>query len=122
MLQLWQPTGRYGDRLPFADEGAEVPGAAGILGSLLLLTSLGDETCRPQYRELLVDFLAKLELDEDTRNFRDTLNRSETGDSPEDIETAESLIQAAPPDQQGLGLRRYWDKREEREREEAMTP
>ena len=27
-----------------------------------------------------------------------------------DAETAESLIQAAPPDQLGLGLRRYWDK------------
>ncbi len=39
-----------------------------------------------------------------------------------DADTAEALIQAAPPDQQGLGLRRYWDKRDEREREEAMTP
>ena len=27
-----------------------------------------------------------------------------------DAETAEALIQAAPPDQLGLGLRRYWDK------------
>ena len=26
-----------------------------------LLTSLGDDTCRPQYRELLVEFLAKLD-------------------------------------------------------------
>ncbi|MGY1856256.1 histidine--tRNA ligase [Modestobacter sp. SYSU DS0290] len=33
----------------------------------LLLTSLGDATCRPQYRELLVAFLAKLDLDEETR-------------------------------------------------------
>jgi histidyl-tRNA synthetase len=33
----------------------------------LLLTSLGDATCRPQYRELLVEFLATLDLDEDTR-------------------------------------------------------
>jgi histidyl-tRNA synthetase len=33
----------------------------------LLLTTLGDSTCRPQYRELLVEFLAKLDLDEDTR-------------------------------------------------------
>jgi histidyl-tRNA synthetase len=39
----------------------------GLTGFELLLTSLGDETCRPQYRELLVDYLAKLDLDEDTR-------------------------------------------------------
>ena len=32
-----------------------------------------------------------------------------------DAETAESLVQAAPPDQMGLGLQRYWEKREERE-------
>ena len=30
-------------------------------------------------------------------------------------ETAEVLIQAAPPDQLGLGLRRYWDKKASRE-------
>jgi len=39
----------------------------GLTGARLLLTSLGDETCRPQYRELLVAFLAELDLDEDTR-------------------------------------------------------
>ncbi|MCZ2828189.1 histidine--tRNA ligase [Modestobacter sp. VKM Ac-2986] len=39
----------------------------GLTGFELLLTSLGDETCRPQYRELLVAFLAKLDLDEETR-------------------------------------------------------
>ncbi|GHE12919.1 histidine--tRNA ligase [Klenkia taihuensis] len=33
----------------------------------LQLTSLGDATCRPQYRDLLVAFLAGLDLDEDTR-------------------------------------------------------
>jgi len=33
----------------------------------LQLTSLGDATCRPQYRDLLVEFLAGLDLDEDTR-------------------------------------------------------
>jgi len=27
-----------------------------------------------------------------------------------DFDTAESLLQAAPPDQLGMGLRRYWDK------------
>ena len=39
----------------------------GLTDFELLLTSLGDATCRPQYRELLVEFLAKLDLDEDTR-------------------------------------------------------
>ncbi|QXG75862.1 histidine--tRNA ligase [Modestobacter sp. L9-4] len=39
----------------------------GLTGFELLLTSLGDETCRPQYRDLLVAFLEKLDLDEETR-------------------------------------------------------
>ncbi|AYF74389.1 histidine--tRNA ligase [Nocardia yunnanensis] len=39
----------------------------GLDGFRLELTSLGDETCRPQYRELLQEFLLKLPLDEDTR-------------------------------------------------------
>jgi histidyl-tRNA synthetase len=39
----------------------------GLDGFRLELTSLGDDTCRPQYRELLQDFLFKLELDEETR-------------------------------------------------------
>jgi histidyl-tRNA synthetase len=33
----------------------------------LEITSLGDETCRPQYRELLQDFLFRLDLDDATR-------------------------------------------------------
>jgi histidyl-tRNA synthetase len=33
----------------------------------LEITSLGDDTCRPQYRELLQDFLFQLDLDEPTR-------------------------------------------------------
>jgi histidyl-tRNA synthetase len=33
----------------------------------LLLNSLGDKTCRPVYRETLVEFLAKLDLDAETR-------------------------------------------------------
>jgi histidyl-tRNA synthetase len=33
----------------------------------LEITSLGDDSCRPQYRELLQDFLFKLDLDEETR-------------------------------------------------------
>ncbi|KUI31301.1 histidine--tRNA ligase [Mycobacterium sp. IS-1742] len=39
----------------------------GLDGFRLELTSLGDDTCRPQYRELLQDFLFRLDLDEDTR-------------------------------------------------------
>ncbi len=39
----------------------------GLDGFRLELTSLGDDTSRPQYRELLQDFLFALDLDEDTR-------------------------------------------------------
>ncbi|OXR43512.1 Histidine--tRNA ligase [Nocardia cerradoensis] len=39
----------------------------GLEGFRLEITSLGDETCRPQYRELLQEFLFALPLDEDTR-------------------------------------------------------
>jgi histidyl-tRNA synthetase len=39
----------------------------GLDGFRLEITSLGDETCRPQYRELLQEFLFTLDLDEDTR-------------------------------------------------------
>ena len=39
----------------------------GLTDYELHLTSLGDSTCRPQYRELLTAFLAALDLDEDTR-------------------------------------------------------
>ncbi|WP_280468144.1 histidine--tRNA ligase [Nocardia cyriacigeorgica] len=39
----------------------------GLDGFRLEITSLGDETCRPQYRELLQEFLLGLPLDEDTR-------------------------------------------------------
>ena len=41
--------------------------ALGLEGFRLEITSLGDDTCRPQYRELLQDFLFKLDLDEETR-------------------------------------------------------
>jgi histidyl-tRNA synthetase len=41
--------------------------ALGLTGFRLELTSLGDATCRPQYREKLQDFLAALPLDEETR-------------------------------------------------------
>ncbi len=39
----------------------------GLDGFRLEITSLGDDTCRPQYRELLQEFLFKLDLDEETR-------------------------------------------------------
>lgn len=39
----------------------------GLDGFRLEITSLGDDTCRPQYRELLQEFLFKLDLDEVTR-------------------------------------------------------
>lgn len=41
--------------------------ALGLSGFRLELTSLGDNTCRPQYREKLQEFLFKLDLDEETR-------------------------------------------------------
>lgn len=39
----------------------------GLTGFRLEITSLGDETCRPQYRERLQEFLLGLPLDEQTR-------------------------------------------------------
>jgi histidyl-tRNA synthetase len=45
----------------------------GLDGFRLELTSLGDDTCRPQYREALQEFLFGLELDEETRR-RATIN------------------------------------------------
>ncbi|BBY77724.1 histidine--tRNA ligase [Mycolicibacterium parafortuitum] len=47
--------------------------ALGLDGFRLEITSLGDDTCRPQYRELLQEFLFKLDLDEETRT-RATIN------------------------------------------------
>ncbi|BBY61408.1 histidine--tRNA ligase [Mycolicibacterium sarraceniae] len=39
----------------------------GLNGFRLEITSLGDDTCRPQYRELLQSFLFALDLDDDTK-------------------------------------------------------
>jgi histidyl-tRNA synthetase len=39
----------------------------GLDGFRLEITSLGDNTCRPQYRELLQEFLFQLDLDDETR-------------------------------------------------------
>jgi histidyl-tRNA synthetase len=39
----------------------------GLDGFRLEITSLGDDTCRPQYRALLQEFLLRLDLDDDTR-------------------------------------------------------
>ncbi|MBX7434062.1 histidine--tRNA ligase [Mycobacterium sp. Y57] len=41
--------------------------ALGLTGFRLEITSLGDDSCRPQYRELLQEFLFKLDLDDETR-------------------------------------------------------
>jgi histidyl-tRNA synthetase len=41
--------------------------SVGLDGFRLEITSLGDDSCRPQYRELLQEFLLTLDLDEDTR-------------------------------------------------------
>ncbi|MGH3580375.1 MAG: histidine--tRNA ligase [Mycobacterium sp.] len=41
--------------------------ALGLDGFRLEITSLGDDTCRPQYRELLQDFLFGLDLDDETK-------------------------------------------------------
>ncbi len=50
--------------IAIADEGFR---ALGLTGYRLELTSLGDASCRPAYRELLQEFLARLDLDEPTR-------------------------------------------------------
>jgi histidyl-tRNA synthetase len=47
-----------------ADAGVR---ALGLAGFRLHITSLGDDTCRPQYRKLLQEFLFGLDLDEPTR-------------------------------------------------------
>ena len=41
--------------------------ALGLDGFRLEITSLGDDTCRPLYRELLQDFLFTLDLDDETK-------------------------------------------------------
>jgi histidyl-tRNA synthetase len=41
--------------------------SVGLEGFRLEITSLGDDTCRPQYRELLQEFLFGLDLDDETR-------------------------------------------------------
>ena len=50
--------------IAIADSGFR---ALGLDGFRLEITSLGDDTCRPQYRQLLQEFLFGLDLDEDTR-------------------------------------------------------
>ena len=50
--------------IAIADEGFR---SLGLDGFRLEVTSLGDDTCRPQYRESLQEFLFGLDLDEDTR-------------------------------------------------------
>jgi histidyl-tRNA synthetase len=52
------------EMVALADQGYR---ELGLTGYELQLTSLGDATCRPQYRELLTGFLAGLDLDDETR-------------------------------------------------------
>jgi histidyl-tRNA synthetase len=52
------------EAIAIADAGFR---SLGLDGFRLEITSLGDDSCRPQYRDLLQDFLSKLDLDEDTR-------------------------------------------------------
>ena len=46
----------------------------GLTGFRLEITSLGDDSCRPQYRKLLQEFLFRLELDDETRRFKPPLS------------------------------------------------
>ena len=50
--------------IAIADSGFR---SLGLDGFRLEITSLGDDTCRPRYRELLQQFLFRLDLDEATR-------------------------------------------------------
>lgn len=50
--------------IAIADEGFR---ALGLSGFRLEITSLGDDTCRPQYRNALQQFLFGLDLDDETR-------------------------------------------------------
>jgi histidyl-tRNA synthetase len=50
--------------IAIADEGYR---ALGLRGYRIDLTSLGDDSCRPAYRQLLTDYLDQLDLDEETR-------------------------------------------------------
>ena len=50
--------------IAIADEGFR---SLGLDGFRLEITSLGDDTCRPQYRELLQQFLFGLDLDDETK-------------------------------------------------------
>ncbi len=52
------------DVIAIADEGFR---SLGLQDFRLEITSLGDDTCRPQYRELLQEFLLTLDLDDETR-------------------------------------------------------
>lgn len=51
--------------IAIADEGYR---RLGLTGYRLDLTSLGDDTCRPHYREALQEYLLGLDLDEPTRD------------------------------------------------------
>lgn len=75
--------------IAIADEGYR---ALGLTGFRLELTSLGDENCRPAYRESLQKFLATLSLDEATQE-RAQLNPLRVLDDKRD-EVKKQLVDA----------------------------
>ena len=73
-----------------ADDGFR---SVGLTGFQLDLTSLGDSTCRPVYREKLQDFLLTLPLDDDTRRRAEINPLRVLDDKRPDIR---ELVAAAP--------------------------
>ncbi|MBI3688977.1 MAG: histidine--tRNA ligase [Actinobacteria bacterium] len=80
----------------------------GLTGWRLDLTSLGDRSCRPAYRELLQQFLRKLDLDEETRR-RVEINPLRVLDDKRP-EVAGQLVDAPlMPDHLCAGCERHFD-------------
>ena len=80
----------------------------GLDGFRLEITSLGDDTCRPQYRELLQEFLFGLDLDEETRR-RAEINPLRVLDDKRDRGAGADRRRAAdarPPVRDGQGALR----------------
>lgn len=83
----------------------------GLRPGALCLTHFGRFTDVPEQLERVRESLAarsRRAREMSAEQFADW-SEAETR-SAVDFDTAEALIQAAPPDQLGMGLRRYWDK------------
>ncbi len=83
----------------------------GLRPGALCLTHFGRFTDVPEQLERVREGLAarsRRAREMSAEQFADW-SEAETR-SAVDFDTAEALIQAAPPDQLGMGLRRYWDK------------